>query len=354
MRKRDSLLLTILTVILMVSFLPAASAENQLSTAVIDGIDASRVHLRAEPDQSAASMGLFFTGTEVCLLDMSDQHWAQVEIGSQRGYMMKKYLRFGADPELVTSRQPLGVLGNGYTEAPVWYTLPPDAVPDGSINEVAVLTLLGETADGFYYAQASGLHFYVSADAIWVTESDAPPPAKASRLFWQVVCNQRVYVDARSGQSLYLSQYTPDLDEASYVIGRYAVADLDRDEEMEVAVEVLVEGFPYCYLLLDERDGEVYAYEETARGLLELKVDGTARWANGAGNHGFGWRGYWNGDPAAGTIALCDTTGEQLIYVVDGEPTTEEAFREAEWQQHIKPDAVWYWPGVDQLNLLFE
>lgn len=348
----------VLMMALMLLLLPVSStvvcAENLFSTAVIDGLDADRVHLRREPSQSAASLGLFFTGTEVTLLDSGDEAWAQVQIGSQQGYMMKKYLREGVNPQLATNRQPKGVLGGDGEELPVWYTLPASGQPDGSINQAAVLTILGETVDGFYYVQAAGLRFYVAADAIWITEGNAAPATKASRLLRQVVDNQIPYKDAMSGRELLLSQYSPDIDELAYGIGRFAIADLDRDTIMEVAVEVQVEGYPFCYLLLDERNGRVYGYEITARGFLQLKTDGTAMWANGASNYGFGWRAAWNGDPAAGTIALCEVLEDQSTYVVHGELTSPEAFQEAEWQQHIKPDAVWYWPTEDNLALLFE
>jgi len=354
MKKWNILWIAVLAALLLMPPVWDTCAKGSAATAVIDGIDASRVHLRQEPSTSAASLGLFFTGTEVTLLDTSNEEWAQVAIGAQQGYMMKKYLRFGADPQLVTNRQPRGVLGGSNEEVPVWYTLPASGQPDGSINQAAVLTILGETVDGYYYAEVVNLHFYVAADAIWLTDRDAPPATRASRLLRQVVENQFPYLDAVSGQELLLSQYDPYVDELPWIIGRYAIADLDRDTVPEVAVEVQIEGYPYCYLLLDERNSRVYGYEIPARGFLQLKTDGTAMWSNGAGNHGFGWRADWNGDPAAGTIALCDTTDEQIIYVVNGEPSTPEGFQEAEWQQHIKPDAIWYWPAEDNLSLLFE
>lgn len=353
MRKWKAVCILVLAALLLM--LPALSAcATAADTAVIDGMDASRVHLRQEANQAAASLGLFFTGTEVTLLDTSNEEWAQVEIGSQRGYMMKKYLRIGADPRLATNRQPLGVPGNSNEEAPVWYTLPATGQPDGNLTQAAVLTILGETADGYYYAQAANLHFYVASDAVWITGEDAMPAVRASRLLGQVVADYLPYLDAISGQEMLLSQYNPYVDGLTYRIGRYAIADLDRDGVQEVAVEVLVEEYPFCYLLLDERNGKVYGYEIPARGFMELKADGTARWNYGEGIFGFGWRDDWNGDSAAGTIALCDTVDGQSVYIVNGEPVTLEAFQEADWQQSIKPNAVWYWPTEDNLAMLFE
>ncbi|MBO5502144.1 MAG: SH3 domain-containing protein, partial [Clostridia bacterium] len=243
MRKWKAVCILVLAALLLM--LPALSAcATAADTAVIDGMDASRVHLRQEASQAAASLGLFFTGTEVTLLDTSNEEWAQVEIGSQRGYMMKKYLRIGADPRLATNRQPLGVPGNSNEEAPVWFTLPPTGQPDGNLTQAAVLTILGETADGYYYAQAANLHFYVSSDAVWITGEDAMPAVRASQLLGQVVADYLPYLDAMSGQELLLSQYNPYVDGLTYRIGRYAIADLDRDGVQEVAVEVRVEEYP--------------------------------------------------------------------------------------------------------------
>ena len=249
----------ILALAALLLMLPAVGACTAMAdTAVIDGMNASRVHLRQEASQAAASLGLFFTGTEVTLLDTSNEEWAQVEIGSQRGYMMKKYLRIGADPRLATNRQPIGVPGNSHEEAPVWYTLPASGQPDGNLTQAAVLTILGETADGYYYAQATNLHFYVSSDAVWITGEDAMPAVRASRLLGRVVADYLPYLDAISGQEMLLSQYNPYVDGLTYRIGRYAIADLDRDGVQEVAVEVLVEEYPFCYLLLDECNGKIY------------------------------------------------------------------------------------------------
>lgn len=352
MRRGAGFCVVVLVISLLLSLLCVPAYAGWVPTAVIDGLDADRVHLRAEPSQSSASLGLFFTGTEVTLLDSGDEAWAQVEIGSQRGYMMKKYLCEGADPQLATNRQPQGVPLAG--EVPLWYRLPATGQPDGSINQEAVLSILGETADGYFYVCAAGLPFYVPAEAVGTTDGMISPVGKASHLLGQVVDNQVPYKDAMSGREMLLCQYSPDIDELAYGIGRFALADLDRDGILEVAVEVQVEGYPFCYLLLDERDGRVYGYEITARGFLQLKADGTATWANGAGNYGFGWRADWTGDPAAGTIALCETLGDQQLFVVDGELTTQEAYQKMERQQHIKPDALWYWPVWENLSLLFE
>ncbi|MDR0897211.1 MAG: leucine-rich repeat protein [Oscillospiraceae bacterium] len=64
-----------------------------------------RLHLRAEPNQSAASLGRFFSGTQVVVLDYVSDVWAHVQmIDGQTGYMMRFYLTdiYSEEGELFT------------------------------------------------------------------------------------------------------------------------------------------------------------------------------------------------------------------------------------------------------------
>ena len=54
----------------MLLMIPAALAESNLY--YIDGRDADRVHLRAEPSAQADSLGLYFSGTGVIVIDWYD------------------------------------------------------------------------------------------------------------------------------------------------------------------------------------------------------------------------------------------------------------------------------------------
>lgn len=63
-----------------------------------------RLHLRTKPSREADSLGKFWNGTPVRVLDERDG-WCQVEIGTDGrliGWMMKKYLAFGSKMNSVT------------------------------------------------------------------------------------------------------------------------------------------------------------------------------------------------------------------------------------------------------------
>jgi len=54
---------------------------------------ADRLHLRAEPDTEAASLGKYYNGTPVQMTeDLGD--WAKVVVADVEGYMLKRYLAF--------------------------------------------------------------------------------------------------------------------------------------------------------------------------------------------------------------------------------------------------------------------
>lgn len=55
-----------------------------------------RLHLREAPDKKSASLGKYYNGTPVHVIDMDDE-WCKVRIGDQVGYMMTRYLAFGKE-----------------------------------------------------------------------------------------------------------------------------------------------------------------------------------------------------------------------------------------------------------------
>lgn len=58
-----------------------------------------RVHLRAAPRADSVSLGKYYNGTPICVLEYGPE-WTHVSIFGVEGYMMTKYLAFGDDVSL--------------------------------------------------------------------------------------------------------------------------------------------------------------------------------------------------------------------------------------------------------------
>lgn len=165
MKKLTALLLTLLAL----ACLSCAAAEGTaFGAATIDGLDADRVHLRAAPSTDAASLGLYFTGTRaVCLSDPA-QPWVQVTIGAETGYMMSRYLSMGD----VASRQPAAAVsaaaGVNLRRAP---SLKAELVT--TLKRGTALTVLGETADHWYYVTSGSQAGYVMAQYVTLETPDS-------------------------------------------------------------------------------------------------------------------------------------------------------------------------------------
>lgn len=75
-----------------------AQLMDRTGWAVVNNPDpADRLHLRVSPQRDAASLGKFYNGTPVRVLEERED-WVQVEIGldgNLTGWMMKKYLAYG-------------------------------------------------------------------------------------------------------------------------------------------------------------------------------------------------------------------------------------------------------------------
>lgn len=144
--------------LLLAACMPCAGAENSIY--YISGGNADRVHLREAPSRQAKSMGLYYSGTDVILIDVTEG-WAWVMIGDVTGYVMADYL---AD-------DPPAQLGPWYivdNHASTWVNLRLSPSMDGMIalcpdNGTAV-HILGETADGWSYVECQGAKGYMVTD----------------------------------------------------------------------------------------------------------------------------------------------------------------------------------------------
>ena len=145
----------LIVLLLTALLLPAARADTALRW--IDGGNADRVHLRAAPDASADSLGLYFTGTGAILLEERGG-WAHVMLGAVEGWMMADYLS-GAYIPLMGPGCRVENPGSTWVNlrtAPSLEAAVAMRLPNGR-----ALRLLGETADGWSYVEGGGAKGYV-------------------------------------------------------------------------------------------------------------------------------------------------------------------------------------------------
>lgn len=145
-------------------------------TAYIDGGTADRVHLRQSPSETAASLGLYFTGTPAERLADLSGGWSRVRIGSETGFVRTQYLA-GTGHRLFPSY----VVDNRTSD---WVNLRSGASfekePVGCLSNGAAVLLMGETASGWSYVEADGLRGYVVTEFLRTTGQSAPAAASPS------------------------------------------------------------------------------------------------------------------------------------------------------------------------------
>ena len=155
--------------VLLLTLAASALAEYSYGSAMIDGKNADRVNLRTGAGREYASIGLYFTGTQVTLLSDMYGDWTLVQIGTQSGYIMTEYLTTG----WVTPRQPTAypsTIEPGDTLSV--YQIPQDrAIIAADIPYGESVTVLGETSDSWYYVQYGGAFGYVRAQYLSLSGS---------------------------------------------------------------------------------------------------------------------------------------------------------------------------------------
>ena len=176
MTKKRLITVCLLCAIIMLVGIGAACARPYYGTAIIDGINSDRVHLREQPSTQSASLGLYFTGTEVsCNSDMNDE-WVSVTIGAESGYMMSSYL-YDGDPYDITPKQPTGTARPSSAGGWVNLRYTPTYFNSGTAGQLYngdTVTVLGETSDGWYYVCAGDIYGYVASDYLVVGGSAQP------------------------------------------------------------------------------------------------------------------------------------------------------------------------------------
>ena len=102
-----------------------AASIDRTGWAVVSNPDPKdRLHLRTRPDKGAESLGKFWNGTPVRVLE-EKEGWCRVEIGTDGhliGWMMKKYLTFGEAMDKVACAFPQVSVREEYEGWPIYLT----------------------------------------------------------------------------------------------------------------------------------------------------------------------------------------------------------------------------------------
>lgn len=186
-------LLSILLMLLLC--VPAATAES--TPYYVNGGDADRVHLRAEPSTQAESLGLYYTGTQAHIYRQSGM-WAYVTIGGANGWMMTSYLV----PDEPAHLGPWKTV-NGQAE--LWAAPTNQSELLTCLDNGTAVHILGETADGWSYVECGGRKGYMATDGL-----SSMQDAKAFQRTTIVAEGMNGYIHrytAPNGQELYFNAY---------------------------------------------------------------------------------------------------------------------------------------------------
>lgn len=164
-----------LTVVILMIFMQPALADM----AVIDGGTADKVHLRQGRSRDQASLGLYFTGTQVLCESSPQGEWTAVTIGDQTGYMMEKYLVRGNSTAFMTMKQ-----GHTRADCTLWQGSNGHSAVLMTLEKGTSLTVLGETSDRWYYVQAGGVYGYIEPGGITGTKTVARNIPFAGDSWW--------------------------------------------------------------------------------------------------------------------------------------------------------------------------
>jgi uncharacterized protein YgiM (DUF1202 family) len=340
----------------------SSTPNGPYGTAVVDGLNSDRVHLRESASTGSKSLGLYFTGTQVLCQSDPGKEWVKVKIGSQTGYMSSGYLYRGSNPGSVRSKQPAAVVKN----AGNWVNLRKEpslsaAVASRLYNGDKV-TVLGQTASGWYYVRSGDQTGYIMGDFLTVGGAASPstPPSQGSsgdaiRAYKSVLQNQTAFFSAEDDQNMYLDQLADAFAEESgapMVFTKFAVVDLDHERIPEVILWETVAGVnDYGFEVLHYEDGVVYGHAFGYRSLMELKKDGTFSFSSGAGDNGFGTVKFLKDEVTIDELTYCQSNDDSngISYFVNHLPAAKNEFDSAMNKQQGKQNAAWY--GITDANV---
>jgi len=130
-----------------------------------------RLHLRTSPSTNAESIGRYYSGTPVRILEDQGE-WAKVSVAGIQGYMMKKFLTFGQDMLNVERWFPSkylveadAVQGVNVYASPGTHAAIVGVLHDGSGSAQYILANVGD--DWYHVLCDDGLSGYVEVRHFW-------------------------------------------------------------------------------------------------------------------------------------------------------------------------------------------
>ena len=153
------------------SSLPTTEAEAlaQLDTtgwAVVNNPDrADRLHLRASPDQEAASHGKYYNRTPVQIRKYG-KDWCAVTVCGVEGYMMTRYLAFGTDMDSVNAAWPELTRKEHLEEVRLYES--PRATSKYILHRLTDVKIMGVAGDYYHvWLPDTEEYGYVHMDDLW-------------------------------------------------------------------------------------------------------------------------------------------------------------------------------------------
>lgn len=227
--------------------LPAARADTALRW--IDGGNADRVHLRAAPDASADSLGLYFTGTGAILLEERGG-WAHVMLGAVEGWMMADYLSGAYIPLMGPGRR---VENPGSTWVNLRTAPSLEAAVAMRLPNGRALCLLGETADGWSYVDCDGVMGYMRTDLL--SAMNVAAAREPATMLSDATSDGYIYqYIAPNGKPIYFTAET----EAPYITFEDVNFD-GRDDIVILTISGASNGWFKFFVYDKARDEYVYA-----------------------------------------------------------------------------------------------
>lgn len=124
-----------------------------------------RLNLRASADKNSDSLGKFYNGTPIEVLERGDE-WTRVRVCGVTGYMMTRYLAFGSAANRVTKSMPIEALRNAITTVR-WLNGASEQIVTHDLQIVIGILTNEKKGDYIIWDPLFDRTGYVSQNALW-------------------------------------------------------------------------------------------------------------------------------------------------------------------------------------------